>query len=88
MAQHQRISREAALPSWVPDGVHFYLSHTVEGTSIRALARSAGLHASTVMRQVRRFEARRDDPLVDHALRRLGRSPGFAGAQAGKENRP
>src|SRR5690606_28292920 len=31
-----------------------------------------GCHASTVMRQIRRYEQRRDDPLIDHALRRLG----------------
>ncbi|MDQ2065454.1 DUF6456 domain-containing protein [Xinfangfangia sp. CPCC 101601] len=50
-----------------------YLSHTEDGVSIRALARAAGLNASTVMRQVRRFELRRDDPLMDEALTRLGR---------------
>jgi hypothetical protein len=41
--------------------------------SLRALARNAGCHASTVLRQVRRFENRRDDPLVDDALSRLDR---------------
>ncbi len=45
--------------------------HTEAGLSIRALARDEGVHASTVLRQVRRFETRRDDPLVDEALRHL-----------------
>lgn len=62
------------LPEWVPAGVHLYLSHTAHGRSFRALARDHGCHASTVMRQVRRFESRRDDPLVDDALRKLGRA--------------
>ncbi len=61
------------LPSWVPHTVSHYLMHTETGMSIRALARDAGCHASTVLRQIRSFEARRDDLLVDQALRRLGR---------------
>ena len=63
----------APLPDWLPDRVRLYLSHTEEGVSIRALARAVGLNASTVMRQVRRFEARRDDPLMDEALCLLSR---------------
>jgi len=43
-----------------------------EGVSIRQLARVEGCHASTVLRRVRRIEARRDDPLVDEALSCLG----------------
>lgn len=39
---------------------------------MRELARSAGCHASTIMRQIRRIETRRDDPLVDAALKCLG----------------
>ena len=57
---------------WLPDEVHLYLKHTEKGTSIRALARDMGVHASTVMRQVRKTESRRDDPLVDALLTRLG----------------
>lgn len=59
------------LPDWVPDTVRLYLAHTAEGRSLREIARGAGVHASTVLRQVRRFESRRDDPLVDCALGRL-----------------
>ncbi|MFC7703408.1 DUF6456 domain-containing protein [Plastorhodobacter daqingensis] len=72
MATAQRT--HAPLPGWLPDAVRLYLSHTEDGLSLRALARREGCHASTVMRQVRRFENRRDDPLVDEALARLGRA--------------
>ncbi|MEM1386991.1 MAG: DUF6456 domain-containing protein [Pseudomonadota bacterium] len=58
-------------PTWVPTHIRHYLVHTECGLSIRALARQAGCHASTVMRQVRRNETRRDDPLVDRAFNRL-----------------
>lgn len=56
------------LPSWVPEEVIRYARHTGEGISLRDLAREAGCHASTVLRQVRRYENQRDDPLVDEAL--------------------
>ncbi len=49
-----------------------YIAHTEQGRPIRALARDAGCHASTILRQIRRIETRRDDPLVDAALRSLG----------------
>lgn len=60
-------------PDWLPDGARLYLSHTSQGLSLRALARREGCHASTVLRHVRRFENRRDDPLVDEALSVFGR---------------
>ncbi|SNR70893.1 DUF6456 domain-containing protein [Puniceibacterium sediminis] len=63
---------EDALPGWVPEAARNYLVHIETGLPIRALARQAGCHASTVLRQVRKLENRRDDPLVDAALRRLG----------------
>lgn len=50
-----------------------YLRHVEGGESIRALAREAGCHASTILRRIRRFEARRDDPLVDHGIERAAR---------------
>ena len=58
-------------PVWVPDAARHYLVHTENGLSIRALARAVPCHPSTILRQVRRFEGRRDDPLVDDALRQL-----------------
>ncbi|WP_425070783.1 DUF6456 domain-containing protein [Sagittula sp. S175] len=60
------------LPDWVPEEVRVYIAHTETGVSIRELARVAGCHASTVLRQVRKVETRRDDPLVDAALCNLG----------------
>lgn len=59
------------IPDWVPEGASRYLAHTETGQSIRNLARLGGVHASTVLRQVRRMETRRDDPLVDGALNAL-----------------
>ncbi|EBA17766.1 hypothetical protein RSK20926_18547 [Roseobacter sp. SK209-2-6] len=58
-------------PEWAPEEVHRYLQHTEAGTSIRQLAREAGCHPSTILRQVRRLEARRDDALIDRALQEL-----------------
>ncbi len=63
---------EADLPEWIPENVRNYLVHTVQGVAIRELARQQGCHASTVLRQIRRIEQRRDDPLVDAGLQRLG----------------
>jgi hypothetical protein len=56
---------------WVPDAVRNYLVHTEAGMSIRALARAQDCHPSTVLRQVRKLEIRRDDLLVDGALKSL-----------------
>lgn len=60
------------LPAWVPQAARNYLVHTEQGCSIRELARDAGCHASTILRQVRKTELRRDDVLVDEALAQLG----------------
>jgi transposase-like protein len=46
--------------------------HTERGKPIREIARDTGCHASTILRQVRRLEMCREDPLVDAALRDLG----------------
>ena len=60
------------VPGWVPVTALHYIAHTEKGQPIRALARQAGCHASTILRQIRKVEMRRDDPLVDAALRKLG----------------
>lgn len=60
--------------TWIPDAAVHYLTHTEMGRSIRDIARDTGYHASTILRRVRRYENRRDDPLVDGALERLGAS--------------
>lgn len=70
-------SNQMGLPGWIPEDVHDYLVHTLFGQSIRALARAQGCEASTILRRVRRIESRRDDPLVDAALARLGTGRGM-----------
>ncbi|WP_456390158.1 DUF6456 domain-containing protein [Profundibacter sp.] len=73
MAGHSTRLRDAeTIPRWVPKAAQRYLRHTNQGESIRAVARDAGCHASTILRQIRRYENRRDDPLVDEALREIG----------------
>ncbi len=64
----------SGLPAWLPDGARLYLRHVEDGVPIRQLARTEGCHASTVLRRVRRIEARRDDPLIDELLSCLARS--------------
>ena len=61
----------SSIPTWVPPYAVRYLAHTEKGVSIRELARSSNCHASTIMRQIRRVESRRDDPLIDAALAAL-----------------
>ncbi|MEL7125936.1 MAG: DUF6456 domain-containing protein [Pseudomonadota bacterium] len=74
MMLHRQGARPAlaGLPGWVPPAARNYLAHTEAGLPIRELARQTGCHASTVLRQIRRFETRRDDPLIDAVLRKLG----------------
>lgn len=61
-----RRTRDAAL----------YLAHVCAGASLRALARQEGCQASTILRAVRRVEARRDDPLVDSLLEEMSGAAG------------
>jgi hypothetical protein len=72
MASQTETKTGRGLPGWVPEHAQHYLAHIENGLPIRVLARQAGCHASTILRQVRRIEALRDDPLVDAVLRRLG----------------
>jgi hypothetical protein len=67
-------------PAWLPPAVQVYLEHTEDGLSLRALARRRGCAASTVLRQVRRYENRRDDPLIDAALSAMSRGAKLPGA--------
>lgn len=72
------------LPGWVPQEARNYLAHTGAGQSIRDLARQFSCHASTISRQIRKVEARRDDPLIDAALSFLqtGYQRGFQNKEA------
>ena len=78
---------DAAL-GWLPRDVRLYLDHVVHGQSLRALARREGCNASTVLRLVRRYEARRDDPLLDQALTALALGASFAPLAEPKSMRP
>ena len=71
MSDLQETMPSRTLPKWVPMAARHYLAHTEDGLSIRALARATDCHPSTILRQVRRFEGLRDDPLIDAALRAL-----------------
>ena len=57
----------------MPPQAQVYLAHACRGESLRSVATRTGQHASTVLRQVRRVEQRRDDPLVDDILERLSK---------------
>lgn len=65
------INAARTVPSWLPIEVQNYVFHTEMGQPIRVLARSQSCHASTIMRQIRKVETRRDDPLVDLGLKSL-----------------
>lgn len=82
------LTEPRVLPQWLPDAVRLYLDHTEEGLSLRALARRDGCHASTVLRTVRRYEKRREDPLLDEALEALARSGGCPVDRPTKEPDP
>ncbi|WP_425090271.1 DUF6456 domain-containing protein [Tropicimonas sp. S265A] len=58
-------------PDWVPDAARHYVVHTRDGLSIRGVAKEAGCAASTILRQIRKLENRRDDVLLDEALEAL-----------------
>lgn len=62
-----------AFPDWIPEIAETYLSHTALGVPLQQIARDKGVHASTVLRQVRKCEERREDPLVDQALEAVAR---------------
>lgn len=70
---------QAAVPATTApseDGdLALYLRHVEGGEPIRAIARELGCHASTILRRIRRFEARRDDPLVDQGVERAAGRP-------------
>ncbi|MBD3677692.1 MAG: helix-turn-helix domain-containing protein [Rhodobacteraceae bacterium] len=69
------LAKGAPWPAWVPAEAKVYLEHVEQGQSLRSIARRTGCHASTVLRQIRKIELRRDDPLVDEALRDLAPDP-------------
>ncbi|WP_439122240.1 DUF6456 domain-containing protein [Marivita sp.] len=68
MTDLQHIQSRPGLSALFPVEARRYLAHTTEGRPLRDIAREAGCHASTVLRQVRKLETLRDDPLVDRVL--------------------
>ena len=44
---------------------NLYVSHVINGRSLRALARETGVNPSTILRRVRKMENKRKDPLID-----------------------
>lgn len=58
-------------PGWMSQATRSYLTHVAKGISIREIARQQGCHASTILRQIRKIESQRDDPLKDEALERF-----------------
>lgn len=67
----RKLPKNPDLPFWVPETVKTYLAHVEGKDSLREIARKTGCHASTIMRQVRKTEGLRDDPLADAALSTL-----------------
>ena len=62
------------LPGWIPIPVRAYLAHACAGRPLRDVAAEQACAPSTILRQVRRIEGRRDDPLVDDAIECLARA--------------
>jgi len=88
MGYSDPVLKDQAFPTWVPKDVCTYLEHTESGISIRALARSVGCHASTILRQVRRIENCRDDPLFDTAFDRLATRARTQSPDLNKDTKP
>ena len=82
------VTTDVRMPVWLPDMVRHYLDHARDGLSLREIARREGLSASTVLRQVRRIESRRDDPLLDEALESLVRAQDAQAAAPSEESCP
>ncbi|RYH03409.1 helix-turn-helix domain-containing protein [Salipiger sp. IMCC34102] len=76
------------IPAWLPEPMQDYLAHTVDGRSIRALARERRVHPSTILRQVRSCEARREDPLIDAALKSLSEAEAGGDCAESRPARP
>ncbi len=57
-----------AYPTWLPTSAQHYLDHAISGQSIREIARKADLAPSTILRQIRKYESKRDDPLIDEVF--------------------
>lgn len=68
MTDLQHVKSRPELTALWPEEARRYLAHTADGRPLREIAREAGCHPSTILRQVRKLETLRDDPLVDRVL--------------------
>ena len=68
MTDVQHVTCPKGVTALFPEEARHYLAHTVDGRPLRDIAREVGCHPSTILRQVRKLEVLRDDPLVDRAL--------------------
>lgn len=60
--------KSAKVKPYAPECLFAYLSNVAASHSIRAIARSRNVHASTILRQVRRVEDLRENPEWDAIL--------------------
>ena len=75
-------------PSWLPIAVHRYHAHITRGLPIRELARRERCCPSTILRQIRRLEQSRDDPLIDDFITALARADGAHGQLCTRHEKP
>lgn len=57
-----------------PD-IREYIDHVENGIPLRIIAKRDGVHPSTVLRRIRKIEAKRGDPLLDEILTRISADP-------------
>ena len=80
------VNSETMFPDWVPKAAQRYLRHTDTGLSLRQIALQENVAASTVLRQIRRIEAAREDPLFDTALCALSEQPNLINDQKERDD--
>lgn len=76
MTDLQHVENRHGLTALFPEEARRYLAHTADGRPLRDIAREAGCHPSTILRQVRKLETLRDDPLIDRVLGACTSEPG------------
>ncbi len=77
---------ERQWPAWLPVSLVSYLAHIEFGVPIRAIGRARACHASTISRQIGRWEQLRDDTLIDEALNGLVKTRRRAAGAAKNED--
>ncbi|MCP5072350.1 MAG: helix-turn-helix domain-containing protein [Rhodobacteraceae bacterium] len=67
-SQNSRETKNTVAADFIAEATDCYLAHVEGGQSIRSIATGNGLHPSTILRRIRKIEAKRDDPIVDSFL--------------------